>query len=131
MACSVFLLLVVCLPFIINSQDRAFTNESPVPFSPEAYSFFHPKAQQQTTSNENLCDSSDCSEFPRASNVQSNLAYESLSPPEGGGIGLGCGGMTGIPTGFVFAILIAVGILFVIITRRHNSSNTNTAQLNA
>ncbi|XP_060188661.1 uncharacterized protein LOC132617626 [Lycium barbarum] len=128
MASSLFLLVVLCLPSIINSQDRALTYESPVPLSPETYSFFHPNAQQQNTSNENLCD--DCSEFPTASNVQSNLAYESLSPPEGGGIRLGHGGMTGIPIGLVFAILLGIVILFVVITRKGNTSEANTAQLN-
>ncbi|CAN4100888.1 unnamed protein product [Withania somnifera] len=128
-ASSVFLLATLCLPSIISSQDRALTYESPVPFTPEAYSFFHPDTQQQNNRNENLCNSSqsDCSDqFPTASNI----AYESLSPPEGGGIRLGSGGMTGIPIGLVFAILLGIVILFAVITRKRNSSEANTAQLN-
>ncbi|KAF3679950.1 hypothetical protein P3S67_009223 [Capsicum chacoense] len=123
----VFLLAVLCLPYIINSQDRTLTYQSPIPFTPEAYAFFHPNTQEQNTRNENLCDSSqsDCSDqLPTAS----NLAYESLSPPQGGGLRLG-GGMTGIPIGLVFAILLGLVILVVVITRNRNAKQANNAQL--
>ncbi|OIT20184.1 hypothetical protein A4A49_59161, partial [Nicotiana attenuata] len=128
MASSLFFILLV----IPHSPGLAYV--SPVPFSPEAYSFFHTHTQQQNTSNENLCDSSEseCSEFHiTASNMQSNLEYEKISPPEGGEKRLGGGGMTRIPIGFLFAILLGVGILFVVITRKRNSSNANPVlQLN-
>lgn len=128
---SFLLLAVLFLPSFIYSQDRAVTYENSVPFSPETHSFFHTDTQQQNTRNENLYDSSQLDssdQFPTtASNVQSNLAYESLSLPESGGIR---GGMTGIPIGLVFAILLGIGILIVVITRKRNSSEANNAQLN-
>lgn len=123
-ASSVLLLAVVCLPSIINS----LTYENSVPLSPEMYSFFHPNTQQQNTRNGNLCDSSqsDCSDqFPTAANVQSNVAYESGGVRLGGG-----GGMTGIPIGLVFAILLGIVIVVVVITRKRNSSEANASQLN-
>lgn len=138
MASYLFFLAVLCLPFIVKGQERAphgLVYESPIAFSPDAYSFFHPETRQKKNSTtESLCDNntseSGCSELPTASSVQSNLAHQSLSPPEDGERRIGAGGIVGILLGFVFAtIVLAFGVYYVVITRKSNSSKANPVQL--
>lgn len=141
MASCLFFYVVFSLPFIVKAQERAphgLAYESPVAFSPEAYSFFHPETQKQnTTTSESLCDnnntseSSGCSRFPTASSVQSNVAHESLSPTdEEGNRRTGVGGMVGIVLGFVSAIVLAFGVYYVVIARKRNVSKGAPVQLN-
>ncbi|KAK4358710.1 hypothetical protein RND71_020939 [Anisodus tanguticus] len=142
MASCLFFVVVFCLPFIVKAQERAphgLAYESPVAFSPEAYSFFHPETQKQnTTTTESLCDnnnntseSSGCSRFPTASSVQSNLAHESLSPTdEDGDKRMGADGMVGIALGFGFGIVLVFGVYYVVKARKCNVSKSTPLQLN-
>ncbi|XP_059311351.1 uncharacterized protein LOC132062898 [Lycium ferocissimum] len=142
MASCLFFLAIFCLPFIVKAQERSphgLAYESPVAFSPEAYSFFHPETQKQnSTTTESLCDnnnstseSSGCSRFPTASSLQSNLAQESLSKPhEDGDKRMGAGGMVGIALGFGFVIVLACGVYYAVIARKRNESKGVPVQLN-
>lgn len=141
MASCLFFYVVFSLPLIVKAQERAphgLAYESPVAFSPEAYSFFHPETQKQnTTTSESLCDnnntseSSGCSRFPTASSVQSNVAHESLSPTdEEGNRRMGVGGMVGIVLGFVSSIVLAFGVYYVAIAPKRNASKGAPVQLN-
>ncbi|XP_060169348.1 uncharacterized protein LOC132600297 [Lycium barbarum] len=135
-----FFSILLCLFFLPQERSpHGLVYESPVAFSPEAYSFFHPETQKQnSTTTESLCDnnnstseSSGSSTFPTASSLQSNLAHESLSKPdEDGDKRMGAGGMVGIALGFGFAIVLACGVYYAVIARKRSAGQGVPVQLN-
>ncbi|CAK9143242.1 unnamed protein product [Ilex paraguariensis] len=120
---------------IARSQDRAphgITYENPVAFSPSAFEFFHPNTEQPSSKNpgasSNCSPLANCSPLTLAATVQSTLAHDSISTPNTGGSKMGVGGIVGIVFGFVFSVLLAMGVYYVAITRRSNFSRTNSVQ---
>lgn len=119
---------------IARAQDRAphgVAYENPVAFSPSAYDFFHPNTQNHKTKEP--CYLSNCSPLPMAAQVvEATPAHESgASTSQHGRSQVGAGGMAGIVFGFVFAVLLAMGVYHVVITRRANTSRTNSVQPDA
>lgn len=125
---SLCLFSFLTLLYIAGAQERAphgLANENPIAFSPSAFEFFHPKTQQPTTRNP--CDTSSCSPLPLAAQVESTQARESkVSTSKAGQSRVGAGGIAGIVFGFVFVVLLAMGVYYVVSTRRANMSRTNT-----
>ncbi|KAK6936045.1 hypothetical protein RJ641_033075 [Dillenia turbinata] len=127
------LLFISSLSFlsIARAQDRAphgLSFENPVAFSPSAVEFFHPNVQPSASKDSCLT----CSPLPLAAQVQSTPAHESrdstTSQPSGGGSRVGPGGVAGIVFGFVFVVLVAMGVYYVVMTRRENTSRAKTVQ---
>ncbi|XP_059660576.1 uncharacterized protein LOC132306970 [Cornus florida] len=115
---------------ITRAQERAphgLSYENPMAFSPSAFDFFHPNTQQPGTKTP--CAASNCSPLTLAATVKSSSAHESRSTPESSGNRMGAGGIAGIVFSFVFAVLLAMGVYYVTITRRANlSRRTNSVQ---
>lgn len=125
--CAIFSLLS-----ITTSQDRSphgLAHENPMAFSPSAFEFFHPDNRQP--SKVNPCAASGCSPLPIAATVQSSLAYASRSTQNRGGSGIRAGGIAGIIFGFVFVVLLAMGVYYVVIKHVTNMSKNNSAQAEA
>ncbi|KAK6926795.1 hypothetical protein RJ641_008514 [Dillenia turbinata] len=127
------LLFISSLSFlsIARAQDRAphgLAFENPIAFSPSAVEFFHPNAKP--SASKDSCPT--CSPLPLAAQVQSTPAHESsdstTSQQSGGGRGIGPGGVVGIVFGFVFVVLLAMGVYYVVMTRRENTSRAKTIQ---
>ncbi|CAK9174380.1 unnamed protein product [Ilex paraguariensis] len=129
---SLLFFWILSMLSLTRAQDRAphgIAYENPVAFSPSAFDFFHPNTQQP--SSENPCGASNCSPLPLAATVQSSPAHESRSKPNAGESRMGAGGIAGILFGFVFAVLLAMGVYYVVITRRANMSRTDSVQPDA
>lgn len=121
---SLLNVIILTLFFFTTSgaQDRAphgLDHESLTALSPSAYDFFHPNAQLTV---QNPCEESNCSPLPLAATVQSSLAYESTE----GGAKLGAGAIAAIIFGFVFVILLVMGVYYVVNTRRSNLRRNNS-----
>nr|GEX12910.1 hypothetical protein CTI12_AA020100 [Tanacetum cinerariifolium] len=118
---SVVLILALLFFTASGAQDRAphglANNLMALP--PSAYTFFHPNAQLNV---QNPCEVSNCSPLPLAATVQSSLAHESRV----GGPIVGAGGIAAIIFSFVFVILVAMGVYYVLNTRRANLSRNST-----
>lgn len=119
---------------IARAQDRAphgVAYENPMALSPSAYDFFHPTTQKNKTTD--ACHASSCSPLPIAAEVvEATPAHESrdLSPRKGNRVG--AGGIAGIVFGLAFAVLLAMGVYYVTITRRANiMTRTNSVQPDA
>ncbi|KAK2985425.1 hypothetical protein RJ640_006063 [Escallonia rubra] len=129
---STLLFAFLSLLSVTRAQDRAphgLNHEHPVALPPSAFDFFHPSNQQ--AGNKNPCAESSCSPLPLAATVESSLAHASRSKPERGGSRVGAGGIAVIIFGFVFAVLLAMGVYYVVITRRANTSRSNSIQPDA
>ncbi|XP_071738926.1 uncharacterized protein [Rutidosis leptorrhynchoides] len=116
------IILTLFLFTTLGAQDRAphgLNHEKLIELSPSAYDFFHPNAQ---LSVKDPCKESNCSPLPLAATVQSSLAYESRA----GGAQFGAGGVAAIIFGFVFAVLLAMGVYYVVTTRRKNLRRNNS-----
>ncbi|XWS74281.1 hypothetical protein CRYUN_Cryun02cG0201500 [Craigia yunnanensis] len=130
-----FLLLLSSLALlsIARGQDKAphgIAYENPMAFSPSAYEFFHPKTQEPDTKNP--CAASNCSPLPIAAQVESTKALESkVSTQQKSGHQLGAGGIAGIVFGLTFAVLLAMGVYYVLNTRRANANRANSVQPDA
>ena len=125
------LLLFSFLSFlsITTAQDRAphgLAHEHPIAFSPSAFEFFHP-----VTEAKNPCEASNCSPLPLAATVASSLAHESRSTPERSGSRVGASGIAGLVFGFAFVVLLAMGVYYVMVTRKANLSRSNSVQPDA
>ncbi|XP_022755638.1 uncharacterized protein LOC111303553 [Durio zibethinus] len=130
-----FLLLLSSLALlsIARGQDRAphgISYENPMAFSPSAYEFFHPKTHEPDT--QNPCAASNCSPLPVAAQVDATKALESkISTQQKSGHQLGAGGIAGIVFGLAFAVLLTMGVYYVLNTRRANANRANSVQPDA
>ncbi|KAE8733794.1 hypothetical protein F3Y22_tig00000991pilonHSYRG00202 [Hibiscus syriacus] len=111
---------------IAGAQERAphgIAYESPMTFSPSAYQFFHPNT-------ENPCSVSDCSPLPVAAQVDESkaLAIKVSSTPDKSGHEMGADGVAGIVFGLGFAVLLAMGVYYVLNTRRSNANGANIVE---
>ncbi|KAF3455000.1 hypothetical protein FNV43_RR05448 [Rhamnella rubrinervis] len=124
------LLSSLTLLSISGAQDRAphgLANEDPVSFSPSAYDFFHPATQNPN--NKNSCGGTSCSPLPLAAQVEANEAYESkVSTPQNGRSSVGAGAIAGIVFGLAFVVLSAMGVYYVVVNRRSNTSPPKSDQ---
>ncbi|KAK7404728.1 hypothetical protein VNO78_05684 [Psophocarpus tetragonolobus] len=122
-------LLSLALLCIARGQERAphgLVYESPVAFSPAAYDFFHPNAQKPETRDP--CTASKCSPLPLAAQVDATQIYENkVSATQKGGKQIGAGGVAGIIIVAAFAMLLAMGIYYVKVTRQANMSRANNS----
>ncbi|XP_031120961.1 uncharacterized protein LOC116024200 [Ipomoea triloba] len=123
--CMLFLFLLSGFHSIVGAQDlrapHGLAYESPAAdggaVSPEAYAFFNPAAASK--------NSTAAAQFPNAaaSSLESNLARDSVAKTEGGGGG--GGGMVGILIGFLFVVVLVLGVFFVVTTRKRNWTKAN------
>ncbi|XP_012471493.1 LOW QUALITY PROTEIN: uncharacterized protein LOC105788940 [Gossypium raimondii] len=120
-----FLLILSSLALVSigRGEERAphgIAYESPMAFSPSAYDFFHPKTP---------CVASTCSPLPVAAQVDGSKA---LASKVSSGQGVGAGGVAaGIVFGLAFAVLLAMGVYYVLNTRRVNANRANSVQPDA
>ncbi|XVF05678.1 hypothetical protein REPUB_Repub05bG0193100 [Reevesia pubescens] len=130
-----FLLLLSSLTLlsIARGQGRAphgIAYENPMAFSPSAYEFFHPKTQEPNTNNP--CAASNCPPLPIAAQVEGTKALESkVSTQQKSGHRLGAGGIAGIIFGLAFAVLLTMGVYYVLNNRRANANRANSVQPDA
>jgi hypothetical protein len=112
----------------VARQDRAphgIVYENPIAFTPSAYDFFHPSTQK-------FCETSNCSPLPVAAQVvKATPGHESRDLGSQKGSRVGAGAIAGIAFGLVFAVLLGMGVYYVVITRRANTSRTNSVQPDA
>ncbi|KAK9280054.1 hypothetical protein L1049_013739 [Liquidambar formosana] len=88
--------------------------------------------RHSSPSTKNSCTESSCSPLPLAAQVASTRAHESkASTTQSSGSRVGAGGIAGIVLGSVFAVLLAMGVYRVVITRRANTSRANSVQPDA
>ncbi|KHN32089.1 hypothetical protein glysoja_028884 [Glycine soja] len=117
---SFLFLISLALLSIARGQERAphgLVYESPVAFPPVAYDLFHPNAQKPE--NKDPCVASKCSPLPLAAQVDATQIYENkASTTQKGGKQIGGGGVAGIITAIAFAVLLAMGIYYVKVTRQ-------------
>ncbi|PIA37386.1 hypothetical protein AQUCO_03000166v1 [Aquilegia coerulea] len=127
---SFFLFFISSLSFlcIAQGQGRAphgLAYENPLVLSPSAIEFFHPKYSNPNAAN-------GPSLFSSSSVAESTLAHESrLSTSDAAsssGSRVGVGGIVGIMFGFVLAVLLAMGVYYVVITRQTNATKANSVQ---
>ncbi|XP_019166539.1 PREDICTED: uncharacterized protein LOC109162274 [Ipomoea nil] len=92
--------------------------------SPEAYAFFNPAAGTGPKNS-----TAAAAQFPAAaaSSLESNLARDSVAKTEDGGGG--GGGMVGILIGFLFVVVLVLGVFFVVTTRKRNWTKANAADM--
>ncbi|KAK8478326.1 hypothetical protein V6N13_058804 [Hibiscus sabdariffa] len=124
-------LALVCM---VRAQERAphgIAYESPMAFSPSAYDFFHPKTRDPDTGHP--CSASNCSPLPVAAQVEGSkaVAGKVSSTPDKSGHGMGAGGVAGIVFGLAFAVLLGMGVYYVLNTRRANANRANIVQPDA
>ncbi|KAI3411388.1 uncharacterized protein J3R85_018109 [Psidium guajava] len=131
-----FLLILLTPAFLClaRAQDRAphgLAYENPVAFSPSAYDFFHPNTQQTTVKKP--CAESSCSPLPEVAQVaEAAKAQEGeLSTTRDGKSRMGAGGIVSIVFGLAFAVLLAMGVYYVVVTRRANASKAKAIQPDA
>ncbi|KAG5006509.1 hypothetical protein JHK82_024457 [Glycine max] len=113
-----------------ETERRERRKKSPVAFPPAAYDLFHPNAQKPE--NKDPCVASKCSPLPLATQVDATQIYENkASTTQKGGKQIGGGGVAGIIT-TAFAVLLAMGIYYVKVTRQANMSRaSNSVQSHA
>ena len=127
-AASFLLFFSLALLSLARAQGRAphgLAYENPMAFSPSAFDFFHPNGQKPST--QNPCAASNCSPLPMAAQVEASLAHQSKASSNR----VGAGGIAGIVFGFVFAVLLAMGVYYVAVTRRANLTRANSVQPDA
>lgn len=99
--------------------------------SPSAFQFFHPNSP---LSSANVpCSESHCvpvSSFSgAATEAQAAQVHEVVKPgSKANGTGVGAVGVAGIVFGFVLIVLLAMGVYYVVITRRSNANRANSVQ---
>lgn len=125
---SLFLFALAAFHPIVTAQDlrapHGLAYESPAAadgaVSPEAYAFFNP-AGAGTTGPKNGTATAQFPAVSAASSLESNLARDSVAKAEGGSRrGGGGGGMVGILIGFLFVVVLVLGVFFVVTTRKRN-----------
>ncbi|XWS53271.1 hypothetical protein CRYUN_Cryun11dG0143100 [Craigia yunnanensis] len=132
-ATLLLLLSSLALLYIARGQDRAphgIAYENPTYFSPSAYEFFHPKTEEPDTKNP--CAASNCSPLLIAAQVEATKELQSkASTQQKSGHRLGAGGIAGIVFGLAFAVLLAMGVYYVLNNRRANANRANSVQPDA
>ncbi|KAL1323669.1 hypothetical protein HN51_033936 [Arachis hypogaea] len=129
-------LLSTILVSIASGQERAphgLEYESPIAFSPSAYDFFHPNAQKKNETKD-PCSASKCSPLPMAAQVEATQVYENKAlATQKGRKQIGVGAVAGIVFAVACAVLLAMGIYYVKVTRQANMSRTtnNSVQCHA
>ncbi|KAM1040392.1 hypothetical protein ACFX13_030345 [Malus domestica] len=128
---SIFLffasLTFLSVAFAEERAPHGLAKENPTAFSPSAYNFFHPTSQNPNAKDP--CVESNCSPLPVAAQVRSTEAHESrFSTSQNGRARFGAGGVAGIMFGLAFAVFMAMGVYYVLVTRRANMSRTNTVK---
>ncbi|KAJ4971611.1 hypothetical protein NE237_004710 [Protea cynaroides] len=134
-----FLSLLALLSLACSDQGRAphgLVYDNPSAFSPAAFDFFHPNTQHPNS--QNPCVESDCAPTPlstfsaAAAVVQATEAHESkLSDTKTTGNRVGASGIAGIVFGFAFAVLLAMGVYYVVITRKSDITQANSVRPDA
>ncbi|KAE9593200.1 hypothetical protein Lal_00029071 [Lupinus albus] len=123
---SFLFFLSIAVLSIATDQERAphgLVYESPLAFPPAAYDFFHPNARKQETKDP--CTASECSPLPIAAQVKATQMHESKAIHEGRKqIGAG---VAVIFFAVAFAVLLAMGIYYVKVTRQINMNQTNNS----
>lgn len=100
--------------------------ENTVAFPPSAYYFFHPN--ERKPENKDPCIASKCSPLPLASHVEATQIYENkASAQQKGGKLIGAGAMIGIIFVVAFAVLVAMGVYYVKVTREANMSRASSS----
>lgn len=126
---SFLFLLSASLLSTATGQERAphgLVYESPVAFPPSAYFFFHPNARKPETRDS--CTASKCSPLPVAAQVEATQIYENkASASQKGGKQIGAGAVAGIIFAVAFAVLLAMGVYYVKVTRQANMSRANNS----
>ncbi|RDX70814.1 hypothetical protein CR513_49899, partial [Mucuna pruriens] len=126
---SFLFLFSLALLSIARGQERAphgIVYESPLAFPPAAYDFFHPNAQKPETRDP--CAASKCSPLPLAAQVDATHIYENkASAMQKGGKQIRAGGVAGIIIAVAFAVLLAMGIYYVKVTRQANMSRATNS----
>lgn len=124
-----FLIITVC-----TAQDRAphgLANTSPLALSPEAYEFFHPNTQGQ--SSKGGCSAPDCSStLPLAASTAAVQSTPGVAQPaeEGGKKRRrGSHSLVSIPVVLVFALLVGLGAYFVLVARQRNAARAKLSEL--
>ncbi|XP_076932877.1 uncharacterized protein LOC143598573 [Bidens hawaiensis] len=110
-----------------KAQERAphgLVYENPMAFSPSAYNFFHPKTNPPSIHGS--CDESSCAPLPMAAMVQSSLAEESRPRNDKSEDRVGAGAIAGVMFGFIFVVLLAMGVFYVVTNRRGCSKGEST-----
>ncbi|KAK7262312.1 hypothetical protein RJT34_29879 [Clitoria ternatea] len=126
---SFLFLLSPALLSIATGQERAphgLVYESPVAFPPSAYDFFHPNARKPESKDP--CTASKCSPLPLAAQVEASQIYENkASATQKRGKQIGAGGVAAIIISIAFAVLLAMGVYYVKVTRQANMNRTNNS----
>lgn len=126
---STFVLILFPLAVLLSmvtAQERAphgINNESPVTLSPSAYDFFHPNMQQPTSTTD-PCANLSCSPLPLAAQVEAAKAQERTESTSR----VGAGGIVAIVVGLCFAVLLAMGVYYVTVTRQNNMGRASSVQ---
>nr|AFK34913.1 unknown [Lotus japonicus] len=123
------LFLSFALPSTATDQERTahgLAYENTVAFPPSAYYFFHPN--ERKPENKDPCIASKCSPLPLASHVEATQIYENkASAQQKGGKLIGAGAMIGIIFVVAFAVLVAMGVYYVKVTREANISRASSS----
>lgn len=124
---SFLFLLFATLLSIATGQERTphgLVYENPVAFPPSAYFFFHPNARKPETKDS--CTASKCSPLPLPAQVEANQIYENkASALPKGRKQIGAGAVAGIIFAVAFAVLLAMGVYYVKVTRQANMTRAN------
>ncbi|XP_062082078.1 uncharacterized protein LOC133788570 [Humulus lupulus] len=120
---------------IAMAQGRAphgLANENPIAFSPSAYDFFHP-TKQSKPNKERPCTEFSCSPLPMAAQIEATGEDQEskMVTPHSRQRSLGAGGIAGIVFGLAFAVLLAMSVYYVVVTRQDNTSRAKPAQPDA
>lgn len=126
---SFLFFLSAALVSIATGQERAphgLAYESPIAFSPSAYDFFHPNAQKPETKDP--CAASKCSPLPMAAQVEATQIHENKAlATQKGRKQIEAGAVAGIIFAVACAVLLAMGIYYVKVTRQANMSRANNS----
>lgn len=127
----IFFSSLTLLSIVSAAEERAphgLARENPMAFPPSAYKFFHPTNQNPIAKDP--CKASNCSPLmPIAAQVQATEAHESkVSASQNGRTRLGFGGIAGIVFGLAFVAFVAMGVYYVLVSRREDMRKANTVK---
>ncbi|GAB2285105.1 hypothetical protein Dimus_019559 [Dionaea muscipula] len=133
-SCSLFLIISWFCTIEGAAQGRAphgLVYEHPVAFTPSAYEFFHPDLdadhhRHQAAVCGDGCSSSSPSYDPLAAHVRASEARQPGNITSHGLIGAGSI-LAGIMVGVILAVILAMAVYYVTITRRENQNRHRAA----
>ncbi|KAL4190223.1 hypothetical protein AMTRI_Chr07g74700 [Amborella trichopoda] len=120
---SIFFFLFSLLPLAISQDDpmpersHGLANERPMQLSPQAVGFFNP--EKRATPIQSASPPHYLPSKPRATAIEEDGRVQTRH-------GIGAAGVAGIVFSFVFAVLLAIGAYYVVVTRRANTSRAIT-----